>query len=100
MELRVERMLASMSFQSTVIDPDVYRKKNVNKDESKYYELMLDDVKDPSIFFGANIEQFQLAGGRDVWSTTSKQYVKNVVEVVKGTLAKEDQRLEQWKNKN
>eukprot|EP00957_Ditylum_brightwellii_P000131 9563-Ditylum_brightwellii.AAC.1 len=59
------------------------RRKNVKKDGSKYYELILDGAKDPSIFLGANIEKFQLANRSYIWSTMSKQYVKNDVMALK-----------------
>eukprot|EP00957_Ditylum_brightwellii_P187392 14271800-Ditylum_brightwellii.AAC.2 len=89
-----------------MVDPDVYLRKNVKEDGSEYYELALvyvDDClvvsanavevieeigryyklkngpDDPTIFWGANIENFQLQDGREVWSTSSKQYVKNAV---------------------
>ena len=61
---------------------------------------MKNGAEEPSIFLGANIEKFQLADGRLVWSMTSIQYVNNAVKNVRGILAEEGRKLEGMKNKN
>jgi len=110
-------VLRELGFQSTRADPDVWIRAAQRPDGFKYYEMLfvyVDDVlamshrarevidsigeiykvkpgsdKSPDIYLGANIEQIQTPDGRMIWSMSSRDYVKNAVEVCENLL-KED----------
>jgi hypothetical protein len=58
----------------------------------KIYDLK-DTVKPPERCLGANIRKWQLPDGREVWSMSGKDYVKNAVKICKGLLLKDRKTL-------
>jgi hypothetical protein len=116
----ISQVLQDLGWQSTVADPNVYRRAAVKPNGDQYYELLLiyvDDIlvvsanpgeamsainklydfKDPPAepehYLGANVHKWQLPDGRLVWAMQPKEYVKNACNVVKGMLAKDGQSL-------
>ena len=105
--------LEDLGWVNTIADPDVYRRESVRKNGNRYYELLLvyvddilvvshdpkstmdrigqmydlkDSVKRPQRYLGANIERRQTRDGRVVWAMSSRDYVRNAVQVVKDML--------------
>lgn len=100
-----------LQFTPSVMDPDVYYRRNVDKDGRTYYELLLvyvddvlaishdpgeimktigskfeiknGDVAPPTQYLGADISKFQLPDGRSAWSMSSHSYCKAAVDTVK-----------------
>ena len=112
--------MVNMGFTNTLADQDVWRKKATTPDGFEYYELVLiyvddilcvshvpkvtmdklaglydlkDTVKPPDRYLGANIGRWTLPDGRDVWSMSGKDYVKNSVRIVKEMLSKDGKGL-------
>eukprot|EP01082_Thalassiosira_pseudonana_P006554 g5810.t1 g5810 contig20:211307-211765(+) len=110
-----------MSFVSTRVDPDAYRRRSVKPNGEPYYELLLVYVDDillvsakpgevfkqiasqftmkydqwgpPTQFLGSEVEEFIFEDGRRAWSTTCHKYVKNAVETVKQLLREDGRQL-------
>ena len=107
-------VLSDLHFESTKADPDVWIRAAKRDDGFEYYEMLLvyvDDIlcishkaeavlfevtafyrakegsmKDPEIYLGANISKLQLPDGREVWSSSPRDYVKNAVATVERLL--------------
>jgi hypothetical protein len=106
--------------QSTIADPDVYRRAATKGNGKEYYEFLLeyvdgilcisekpratmdklaaiydliDSVKEPERYLGANIRQWQCPDGRIVWAMDGKDYITNAVAIVKDMLAEDGLRL-------
>jgi hypothetical protein len=58
----------------------------------KIYDLK-DTVKPPERYLGANIRCWQLPDGREVWSMSGQDYVKNAVKICKDLLLKDGKTL-------
>eukprot|EP00957_Ditylum_brightwellii_P117251 8942161-Ditylum_brightwellii.AAC.1 len=89
------KTLDCMRFNSTMVDPDIYQRKNVREDvavlvEMGRYHKLKNRPDDPTICLDASIENFQLQDGHDVWNTSIKQYVKNVVITVQRLILDDD----------
>ena len=52
------------------------------------YDLK-EDAKEPEMYLGATIGKWQLPDGREVWSMSGKEYIKEAVSIVKEMLRKE-----------
>ena len=117
----LSKTIQDMGFQSTIVDPDVYIRRNTKPEGEPYYEMLLvyvDDImcashdpksvmekigntyeiKDgeigpPKIYLGAGTELFQLPDGTTAWSMVSKQYVKAAVETVTNLLLEDGREL-------
>ena len=117
----VSQSLADLGYKSSMADPDVWLRPQVKPDGFKYYEYVLVYVDDilhmshdtndtmhalsqlyrlkeeslgpPTRYLGANVRKMQLADGSECWSLSGRDYVKNAVKNLEGTLALEDQRL-------
>jgi hypothetical protein len=117
----LSKSILEMGFQSSIVDPDVYLRRNNKPEGEPYYELLLvyvDDImcvshdprkvmerigntyeiKDgeigpPKIYLGAGTEPFQLPNGKTAWSMVSKQYVLAAVETVKNLLLEDGREL-------
>ena len=59
-------------------------------DLGKQYELKPESVKEPDIYFGADMEKVQLPNGRVELAMSSRTYVKNSVKVVESLIAEDD----------
>ena len=98
--------LDEMSFKSTNIDPDVWMRAATKHDGEKYYEYILvyvddilaisekatdvmkeiqekfkfkkNNISPPEIYLGGRLERKPL-NGRNVWTLTSKDYVKAII---------------------
>jgi hypothetical protein len=106
--------LMDMGYRSTIADPDVFIRKASKPNGFEYFEFLLtyvddclcisarpedtmevigkiydlkDTVKPPERYLGANIKKWQLPDGREVWSMSGKDYVKNAVKICKDLLA-------------
>ena len=117
--------LLEMNFVSTQADPDVYRQRSRKPIGKEYYELLLVYVDDvlacshnpqaimdalsltydlkpgsvgaPTIYLGAEIKKYQVANGKEHYSMSSTQYVKNGIKTVEQLLRNEDQVLRDTK---
>jgi hypothetical protein len=116
--------LQAMGWDSTRVDPDVYRRASVRKNGNEYYELLLvyvddilvvsheprgtmemighlydlkDSVKTPDRYLGANVERRQTRDGKVVWALSGREYVQNAVSLVKQMLAEDDLALKTGK---
>jgi Reverse transcriptase (RNA-dependent DNA polymerase) len=117
--------IKDLGFNSTMIDPDVYIRKNFRNDSTPYYEMILvyvDDVLcisnepkgvmealgemyelkggsvcEPTLYLGANIQEVQLANGRESWSMSSDQYVNASIGTVNELLYEEGRELQSGK---
>jgi hypothetical protein len=58
----------------------------------KIYDLK-DTMKPPERYLGANIKKWQLPDGREVWSMSGRDYVKNAVKICKEMLIKDGKQL-------
>jgi hypothetical protein len=103
-------VLIDLKFESTKADPDVWIRAAVRDDGFEYYEMVFvyvddilavshksksvieeitafykekkDSIKEPEIYLGANIGKYNLPDGREVWSSSPRDYVKNAIETV------------------
>ena len=103
-------MLAGLGFESTRADPDVWIRAAVRSDGHKYYEMLfvyVDDIlavshkakevieevtafykakegsiKEPDIYLGANIAKIQTPDGREIWTSSPREYVRNAIKTV------------------
>ena len=94
-----ERIVNSLGFTPSTINPDMYYRRNTKDGSTDYYELLLfyvddvsacshdakaviegitakfeiknDDIDEPKIYLGGNIEKFQLPNGKHARSITS-----------------------------
>ena len=57
------------------------------------YRLKEGSIGEPKIYLGANISKYQLPDGRECWSMTGRDYVKNAVKNVETTSEKEGMKL-------
>ena len=117
--------LRKMGWVPTRVDPDVYRRRNVNENGEAYYELLLVYVDDcmvvshkpdltmkaigeiyelkddkygpPEAYLGAVIEKFTLPDGKQAWSMRADKYCKAAVETVKDVLAEDGRELKSGK---
>ena len=106
--------LENMGFQSTITDPDVWRRKAQKPCGFEYYELMLVYVNDymfvshdpeptlvnidkiyqlkegslrkPDTYLGGQIYEHHLNDGRKCWGMKSEKYIKNAVQTVQDLL--------------
>ena len=114
-----------LGFVPTVMDPDVYIRRNIDKDGRAYYEYLLvyvddvlaishdpdaimkqigarfeiknGDVAPPTRYLGADISQFQLPNGKLAWSMSSQSYCKAAVETVQRLLPEDGRELKTGK---
>ena len=59
----------------------------------KLYLLREDACGEPKRYLGANVGKYQLPDGREVWSMSSNDYIKNAVKNLEETLALESMKL-------
>ena len=57
------------------------------------YRLKEESLGIPDRYVGSNIKKYQLPDGREVWSMSSYDYVRNAVRNVDASLAASDKRL-------
>ena len=60
---------------------------------SALYHLKEDSVGEPTRYLGANVGKYQLPDGRECWSMTGRDYVKNAVKNLEATLSREGVKL-------
>jgi hypothetical protein len=109
-----------MGYKSSIADPDVLIQRAAKPDGFKYYEFLLtfvnsylcvstrpedtmdilgkiydlkDMVKPPERYLGANIRKWQLPDGREVWSMSGRDYVKDALKICKEMLIKDGKQL-------
>ena len=113
--------LGDLGYTSTRADPDVWIRPQTKPNGFEYYEMVLvyvDDILhlshntqptiealgnlyllrseacgEPKRYLGANVGKYQLQDGREVWSMSANDYVKNAVKNVEQTLAEEGTKL-------
>jgi Reverse transcriptase (RNA-dependent DNA polymerase) len=113
--------IVELGFKDTMVDPDVYIRRNFKQNGDAYYELLLvyvDDVlcvshrlevvmealgktyelkegsvKPPELYLGANISKYQLPSGKEAWSISSNQYVKSSIQTVNDLLREDGHEL-------
>jgi hypothetical protein len=57
------------------------------------YRLKEGSVGEPTQYLGANVGKYQLPDGRECWSLTGRDYVKNAIKNIEGILEKEGMKL-------
>jgi Reverse transcriptase (RNA-dependent DNA polymerase) len=109
-----------MGYRSTIEDPDMFMRKAAKLNGFEYYENFLtyvddclcvshkpcetmemigkiydlkDTLKPPARYLGVNIRLWQLLDGREVWSMSGQDYVKNAVKICKDLLLKDGKTL-------
>ena len=113
--------LTDLNYSSTKADPDVWIRPQTKPNGDKYYEMLLVYVDDilhlshdtkptmdalgalyllkpeacgqPTRYLGANVGKYQLPDGREVWSMSSYDYVRNAVKNLEVTLNEEGMKL-------
>ena len=113
--------LIDLGYTSSKADPDVWIWPQTKPNGFEYYEMVLvyvddilhisHDIKptmealgklyllredacgEPKRYLGANVNKYQLADGREVWSMSSVDYVRNAVKNLEATLATEGTKL-------
>ena len=113
--------LMDLGYRSSKADPDVWLRPQTKSDGFEYYEMILvyvDDILhishdtkptmealgklyllrpeacgEPKRYLGANVGKYQLLDGREVWSMSSYDYVRNAVKNLEETLGLENSRL-------
>jgi hypothetical protein len=55
----------------------------------EYYKVKPGSDKEPDIYLGANVEKVQMPVGREVWTTSPCNYIKNAIKTVEGLLAED-----------
>ena len=103
-------VLKDLDFIPTLVDPDVWIREAVCEDGFKYYEMLLvyvnnilavshkatdvikyitalyrakeGSIKPLGIYLGTNIIKVQMPDGREVWGSSSRDYVNNAVITV------------------
>ena len=51
-------------------------------------EINNDEIAEPELYLGGNVEKFQLPNGKHAWSITSTSYMKGAIDTVQRLLAK------------
>ena len=101
--------ILQMGYENTIADPDVWRRRTKDKQGRDYYELLLvyvedimcvsttpgnsiskigslydlkEDAKEPEMYLGATIGKWKLPEGREVWSMSGKEHLKEAVSIV------------------
>ena len=117
----ISQSLADLGYQSSRADPDVWLRSQARPDGFRYYEYVLVYVDDilhvshdtkptmdalaslyrlkegslgpPTRYLGANVSKYELKDGRECWSLSGRDYIKNAVKNLEETLALEGQKL-------
>ena len=110
----ISQVLKDLDFVSTLADPDVWIREAFREDGFKYYEIIFVNIEDilavfhkatdvikeitefhrskegskkpPDIYLGANIMKVQMLDGREVWGSSSREYLNNAIITVKRLL--------------
>ena len=61
------------------------------------FEIKNDDIAEPKIYLGSNVEKFQLPNGKYACSITSNSYVKGAIDTVQRLLANDGRTLKTGK---
>ena len=111
--------MKDLDFVSTLAVPDIWIREEVRENDFNYYEMLfvyVDDIlvvlhkatdvikeitafyrakegsiRPPDIYLGANIMKVQIPDGREVWSSSSRDYVKNEIITVDGLFEEDDE---------
>ena len=120
-----DHVVDKLEFTPSVVDPDMYYQRNVKADGTEYYELLLvyvddvlacshdpkgimlgiaakfdiknDEIEEPKLYLGGNVEKFQLPNGKVAWSLTSNSYVQGAVDTMQRLLAEDGRTLKSGK---
>ena len=60
----------------------LHKATDVIKDTKAFYRTKGGSIKPPDIYFGANIMKVQMPNNREVWGSSSREYVNNAVTTV------------------
>ena len=60
----------------------LHKATDVIKEITEFYRAKEGSIKPPDIYLGANIMKVQMPDGREVWDSSSREYVKNAVITV------------------
>ena len=113
--------LMDLGYKSSRADPDVWIRPQTKPNGFEYYEMILvyvDDILhlshnirptmealgklyqlkeeacgEPKRYLGANVGKFQLPDGKEVWSMSANDYIRNAVKNLEETLARENTKL-------
>ena len=56
---------------------------DVIKEITEFYKMKEGSIKPPDIYLGANIMKVQMPDSREVWGSSSRDYVKNSINTIK-----------------
>ena len=56
------------------------------KEITDIYKAKDNSVKPPEIYLGTDISKLDLPGGKEVWATSPRSYVKNSIQVIESLL--------------
>ena len=54
---------------------------------SEIFEIKNDEIAEPKLYLGGNVEKFQLPNGKHAWSIISHSYVQVDIDTVKTFLS-------------
>ena len=61
----------------------LHKATDVIKEITAFYRAKEGSIKPPDIYIGANIIKVQMPDGREVWGSSSREYLKNAIITVK-----------------
>lgn len=61
------------------------------------FDIKNDEIEEPKLYLGGNVEKFQLPNGKVAWSLTSNSYVQGAVDTVQRLLAEDGRTLKSGK---
>ena len=61
------------------------------------YEVKNDEIAEPKLYLGGNVEKFQLSNGKHAWRITSNSYVKGAIYNMQRLLADDSRSLKTGK---
>ena len=60
----------------------MHKATDVIKEITEFYRAKVRSIKPPDIYLGENIMKVQMPDGREVWGSSSRDYVKNAIITV------------------
>ena len=59
-----------------------HKAKEVIEEVTAFYKAKEGSIKEPDIYLGANIAKIQTPDGREIWTSSPREYVRNAIKTV------------------
>ena len=59
-----------------------HKAKEVIEEVTAFYKAKEGSIKEPDIYLGANIAKIQTRDGREIWTSSPREYVRNAIKTV------------------